>query len=52
MMGPDNIRSQQRNPKSFLLDYNVSFFLLLDLDSQLSSSSSSITLVPASLGLV
>lgn len=28
MQGPDNIRSQQRNPKSFLLDFNAWFDFL------------------------
>ncbi|CED83116.1 catalase [Phaffia rhodozyma] len=31
MQGPDNIRSQQRNPKSFLLDYNAWFDFLANV---------------------
>jgi catalase len=27
-MGPDNIRSQQRNPKNFLLDFSQSMLLI------------------------
>ncbi|KAI0071334.1 catalase [Panus rudis PR-1116 ss-1] len=31
MMGPDNIRSQQRNPKNFLIDYNAWFDFLANV---------------------
>lgn len=31
MMGPDNIRSQQRNPRSFMVDYNAWFDFLANV---------------------